>query len=214
MVVSEEIWPSTAAPLHIRLVVGVADPFAPVPGQPRYADHRGAAACAPLGARPESGRGARCPSDQRLSCPEALRRLGVAVQGTEPRQDGGVPRRHALCRPWRVVMAGRRGGTSLLDVEEALVHEFVDAEGTEFAAEAGALRAAEREVRALARRGVDVGHPGLELLGDLGRAGLVRGPDGAAEAEVHDVRELDRLVVAGHLVDDGDRAEQLLLVGA
>src|ERR1700761_5849079 len=96
-------------------------------------------------------------------------------------------------------MAGERAASSLLDVEEALVHEFVDAQGAELAAGAGALRAAEREVRALARRGVDVGHADLELLGDLGRAGLVRGPDGAAEAEVHDVGELDRLVVAGDL---------------
>src|SRR5438046_10456671 len=53
----------------------------------------------------------------------------------------------------------------LLDVEEAFVDEFVDAERTELAAEARALGAAERQVRALACRGVYVGHADLQLLG-------------------------------------------------
>ena len=41
-----------------------------------------------------------------------------------------------------------------------------------------------------------------------------RAPDRAAEAEVDGVGELDGLLVAADLVDDGDRAEQLLVVGA
>src|SRR6185437_3689739 len=118
--------------------------------------------------------------------------------------------------PWRRArpVAGPAWPGLLLDVEEALVHELVDAQGAELAAEAGALGAAEGQVRALAGRGVDVGHADLELLGDLGRAVHVGRPHRAAEAEVHDVGELDRLVVAADLVDDGDRAEQFLLVGA
>src|SRR6185437_11242523 len=101
----------------------------------------------------------------------------------------------------------------LLDVKEALDDEFVDAERAQLAAEAGALGAAERQVRALACRGVYVGHADLQLLGDLDRPLLVGRPDCAAQAEVHYVGELDRLVVGADLVDDGDRAEQLLAVG-
>src|SRR5579863_7597713 len=52
----------------------------------------------------------------------------------------------------------------LLDVEQALVDELVDAERAELAAEAGSLGAAEGQVGALAGRGVHVGHAHLELL--------------------------------------------------
>src|SRR5689334_8077617 len=103
--------------------------------------------------------------------------------------------------------------TLLLDVKETLVDEFVDAEGAQLAAKAGALGAAKRQVRTLACRGVYVGHADLQLLGDLDRPLLVGRPDRAAKAEVHHVSELDRLVVGADLVDDGDRAEQLLAVG-
>src|ERR1700743_2117695 len=74
-----------------------------------------------------------------------------------------------------------------LDVEQALVYELVDAERAKLAAEAGPLGAAEGQVRALARRGVDVGHDDLKLLRDPRRPLLVGRPDRAAEAEVHDV---------------------------
>src|SRR4029077_6452137 len=67
--------------------------------------------------------------------------------------------------------AGRHWGvtrqTLLLDVKQALVDEFVDAERAQLAAKAGALGAAERQVRPLACRGVYVGHADLQLLGDL-----------------------------------------------
>src|SRR5690242_7945086 len=103
--------------------------------------------------------------------------------------------------------------TLLLDVKETLVDEFVDAEGAQLAAEAGALGAAERQIRALACRRIYVGHADLQLLGDLDCPLLVGRPDRAAKAEVHHVGELDRLVIGADLVDDGDRAEQLLAVG-
>src|SRR5579862_7511869 len=45
----------------------------------------------------------------------------------------------------------------LLDVKEALVDEFVDAQRAQLAAKAGALGAAERQIRALACRGIYVG---------------------------------------------------------
>src|SRR5580700_5817893 len=119
----------------------------------------------------------------------------------------------AVCAAAELTARGVTRQALLLDVEEALVDEFVDAEGAELAAEAGALGAAERQVRALACRGVYVGHADLQLLGDVDRPLLVRRPDRAAKAEVHHVGQLDRLVVGADLVDDGDRAEQLLAVG-
>src|SRR3984957_14697539 len=116
-----------------------------------------------------------------------------------PRSAHGPPSR-AAGRPGLRHGVRRCGRFPLLDVEEALVDELVDAEGAELAAEAGALGAAEGQVGALPGRGVDVGHADLKLLGDPAGALLVGGPDGAAEAEVDHVGEADRLVVAGDLV--------------
>src|SRR6185437_4541926 len=101
------------------------------------------------------------------------------------RLSGTAAPRVPLGRPWPAQRDTGKvppAGGLLLDVEQALVHELVDAERAEFAAEAGALGAAERQVRALARRGVDVGHADLELLGDVDRPLLVGRPDRAAEA--------------------------------
>src|ERR1700735_1768619 len=96
-------------------------------------------------------------------------------------------RRRADGRPGGARTTALCGSGLLLDVEEALVDELVDAERAELAAEAGALGAAEREVGALTGGGVHVGQAPLELLGDPARALLVGREDRAAEAEVDHV---------------------------
>ncbi len=60
---------------------------------------------------------------------------------------------------------------------------------------------------------VDVGHTHLEPIGDPFGIGDVGAPHRSAEAELHIVRQLDRLVGRVHLVDHGHRTEDLLGVG-
>ena len=103
---------------------------------------------------------------------------------------------------------------SVGDVEHPLVDELVHAERAELAAEAAALDAAERHLRALAGRGVHVGHADLEPLGDLGRALGVGAEHRAAQSVRRVVGQRERLVVVGDLVDHGHRTEELLAVGA
>src|SRR5262249_35015549 len=57
-------------------------------------------------------------------------------------------------------------GSYLSAADELLVDELVGAVAAELAAEAGALEAAERQLRAVGQHQVDVDHPRFELVGD------------------------------------------------
>src|SRR3954453_6431343 len=95
--------------------------------------------------------------------------------------------------------------------DQLLVDELVGAVAAELAAEARALEAAERQLRAVGPDQVDVNHPGFDLVGDPIGLLLVGGHQVGAEAEGGLVGELHRLLLGANPVDLGNRAEELFL---
>jgi hypothetical protein len=98
--------------------------------------------------------------------------------------------------------------------DQLAVGELFDARCSELPPVARPLDATEGKLRPRRRRAVDPHHPGIEASSHALRATDVGCEDRPAEAEGRVVRECDGLVLAGDAVDDGDRPEQLLVVGA
>src|SRR3954447_24566806 len=90
------------------------------------------------------------------------------------------------------------------------VGELEHAELGQLAAVAGGLHAAEGRLGRRAGRLVDPDHPGLDPVGHRPGPVQVAGEHGRAQPEPAVVGQLDGLLLVGHLVDDGGRAEQLL----
>src|SRR6202000_373750 len=87
------------------------------------------------------------------------------------------------------------------------VRELVHARSAELASDAGALRAAERDLDRRAEVPVDADGAGVKPPGHP--AGLIEvlAVDGAAEPVLRAVGERDRRVGVGHPVDHADRTE-------
>ena len=98
------------------------------------------------------------------------------------------------------------------DPDELLVDELVRREKAHLARGARALHAAERQLRRVGEHDVDVDHAGVDLVGDARSLRLVGREDVRPEPERRVVRDRDRLVLVRDLVDDADRAEELLAV--
>src|SRR6059058_5845363 len=97
----------------------------------------------------------------------------------------------------RLTRAGSYSGAA----DQLLVDELVGSVAAELAAEARALEAAERQLRAVRPDEVDVDHPGFDLVGDAVGLLLVGGHQVGAEAEGGLVGELDRLLLGADAVD-------------
>ena len=114
------------------------------------------------------------------------------------------------CRSRRVPLWGTVArGFDLAEADELLVDEFLNAHVAEFAAVAGILDPAERQLCIRPGDVVDEHHAGLDAARNALAARLVLGEDGAAQSEVGVVGESDRLVFILNAEEEGYGAEKL-----